>query len=75
MILRLRIVFIRTGKVMHSVMLPISDKPDLLPVFLDFLRNDREKIMVSAAEHTGDHWKISKGEFPLVWNKSGDFLS
>jgi len=55
--------------------LPISDKPDLLPVFLDFLRNDREKIMVSAAEHTGNRWQISKEEFPLVWNKSGDFLS
>ena len=40
-----QIVFIPTGELLHSVMLPIWDRPDMSPVFLEFLHNDHEGSM------------------------------
>jgi hypothetical protein len=69
-----QIVFIRTGALLHSVMLPIWDNPEKVPVFLGFLKDDRENINASWAQHHGDQgWQIASEKIPMIWTKKGAF--
>jgi hypothetical protein len=67
------IVFIRTGQLLHAVMLPVYDRPDVVPTFLDFLRNQNESIAVAGYcyEQGEGHCKIIKELTPLNWPKTG----
>jgi hypothetical protein len=68
-----QIVFIRTGELLHSVMLPIWDRPDMVPVFLEFLHNDHEEIHASWAEHANRSWRIEPAKIHMTWTKKGGF--
>lgn len=67
------IVFVRTGNLTNAVMMPISDRPDAIATYLEFLKNDNEMIVVrEAIFSTGDGesgWKVSPTGHPVRWPK------
>jgi len=67
------IVFIRTGKLLHSVMLPVFDQVDMISTFLDFLMNKNEKIKVTICryEKYKNIWESNKNHINLKWPKTG----
>lgn len=66
------IVFVKTGDILHAVMVPVWDRIDLIPTFFDFLRNKNSRIVVSAGQYQQDHWIIQKEEIPVTWPKAED---
>ena len=67
------IVFIRTGTLLHAVMLPVYDRADMVSTYIDFLRNQRDSISVALCryEKGQEHWKINKEPTRLEWPKTG----
>ena len=68
-----QIVLIRTAKQMHSVMLPVFDWIESVPVFLEFLKNDNERIEVATAEFdtANRSWTVYGDRRQQVWPKQG----
>jgi len=66
------IVFIRTGLLLHAVMLPVSDRADMVPTYFDFLRSQNESISVTLCsyEQGQRHWDMKKPS-RLTWPKTG----
>lgn len=69
------IVFIRTGKLLHSVMVPVFDQVDSIETFLGFLKNQNESIAVTLChfDKWKDQWEINKKRARLKWPKTGIF--
>ena len=69
------IVFIKTGQLLHSVMLPIFDQVDMVPTFIDFLKNQNESISVAGYryEQGEAHWKLNNEPTRFIWLKTGVF--
>jgi len=67
------IVFIRTGQLIHSVMLPVFDQVDMISTFLDFLKNQNEKIKVILCRYKKykNIWESNKNHINLKWPKTG----
>lgn len=67
------IVFVRTGILLHSVMLPISDRADMLHIYFDFLKNPSESISVRLCrlDQQQNQWNINKEPILLAWPKTG----
>lgn len=66
------IVFIKTSRLLHSVMIPVFDQPDAVAKFTGFLQNDSDSIEASLCR-----FELDKSEFRelsthrLVWPKNG----
>lgn len=67
------IVFIRTGKTLHSVMLPVFDNMNMISIYIDFMKNKNESIEVSFCryEKEQDLWAINKKRTRITWPKTG----
>lgn len=65
-----QIVFVKTGRLLHAVMLPVWDRLDMIAVYLDFLKNENEIITVSLCQFDHDHWNIDKRQVSMIWPKS-----
>lgn len=67
------IVFIKTGQMLHSVMLPVFDKVDMITTYIDFLKNRNETIAVRLCRYDKweGNWKINKNLTHLKWPKTG----
>jgi len=63
------IVFVRTSRLLHAVMMPIFDQPDAVATFLDFLQDENDSIEVYFCRLEQDGW-VPEGEpFKLGWPK------
>jgi hypothetical protein len=65
------IVFIRTSKLLHAVMIPLLDDVDKAGLFYNFLQNDHEVLEASLCKFDNNQWEISKKTTRLQWPKSG----
>lgn len=67
------IVFIKTGQMLHSVMIPVFDQVDNIETFLSFLKNKNESIAVTLCRYDKweGNWKINKNPIHLKWPKTG----
>jgi hypothetical protein len=68
------IVFIRTGKLRHAALLPHEANAESLAIYLDFLRNDHERIHVMRGvyEPTAERWLFESTRQPVLWPKDGN---
>lgn len=67
------IVFIRTSRQLHAVMVPIFDQPDAVATFIGFLKSDNHSVEADLYrfEQSQDRWGIIKESIQLAWPKSG----
>lgn len=67
------IVFIKTGQMLHNVMIPVFDQIDSIETFLGFLKNKNESIAVTLCRYDKweGNWKINKNPIHLKWPKTG----
>jgi hypothetical protein len=67
------IVFIRTSKKLHAVMIPVFDKPENVILFTDFLKR-KEKTHITGNfcrfDKSKKQWEIDKTSHSLIWIKS-----
>ena len=66
-------VFVRTPNQMHAVMLPVFDWIESVPIYLDFLKNDNERIEVATGEFDTAKrcWTVYGDRRQQVWPKQG----
>jgi hypothetical protein len=73
------IVFVRTGYLLHAVMLPVSDHLDSLPTFLDFMSNRNESIATRVARYIqrgeGNFWELAREGNRTQWPKQNTWES
>ncbi|RYZ77740.1 MAG: hypothetical protein EOP06_30170 [Proteobacteria bacterium] len=67
------IVFVKTGEMVHGVLLPTFDTVDTISTFLDFLQNENEEIHVSNSRFNVElsQWEIAPKVNRLTWPKKG----
>ena len=65
------VVFVRTSKSLHAVMIPIFEHLDTVAKFIGFLKDEKESITVNYARFEQDHWSVNKESTTLVWPKTG----
>jgi hypothetical protein len=72
-----QIVLTRTADQMHAVMLPVFDFADSVPTFLDFLKNDNERIEVATGEFDTEkrRWTVYGDRRQQHWPKQGILYS
>jgi len=68
-----KIVFVRTGKFLHAVILPVYDRAEMVPTYIDFLRNQSESISVTVCRYEPgeERWEAHKDPTHLTWPKRG----
>lgn len=67
------IVFIRTSNKLHSVIVPILDKPESAVKFADFLKSTKETHLAGSFcrfDKSKQQWEIDKTVHNLLWTKS-----
>ncbi len=68
------VVFVRTGELLHAVMLPVSDHLDSLPTFLDFMGDSNDSVATSVARYTqrqeGNFWELARESKRTQWPKN-----
>ena len=67
------IVFIRTSKKFHSVIIPIFDQPENVALFMDFLKRDKETHITGnfcRFDKSKSYWEIDKNSHELIWPRS-----
>lgn len=67
------IIFIRTGTLLHAVMLPVFDRVDMIPTYIDFMKNQNESITVSFCRYEKEQgrWANCRDQTPINWPKKG----
>ena len=65
------IVFIRTNKNLHAVLIPIFDNVETIPKFINFLKSEKETIDVNFCRFKIENWELSKKSIKLTWPKTG----
>jgi hypothetical protein len=68
------IVFVRTSKKLHAVMVPVFDKPESVVPFLDFLKREKETNLTGnfcRFDKPNGQWGIDKTSHNLIWPRSG----
>lgn len=65
------IVFIRTSRVLHAVLIPVLDQPEAVATFLGFLQDQNDSIDASCCRFEQDRWEINEEVGKLVWPKTG----
>jgi len=68
-----QIVFVRTANQMYAVMLPVFDWIESVPIYLDFLKNDNERIEVATGEFDTAKrcWTVYGDRRQQMWPKQG----
>lgn len=65
------IVFVKTANDLNAVLIPIADKPEMVAIFLDFLRNGNDELSVSQCRFEQNKWSVDKSVHKLFWPKDG----
>jgi hypothetical protein len=65
------IIFIRTDQNMHSILVPVFESTESIPIFLNFLNNENENLMVKFCRFRTENWEISKKSINITWPKKG----
>lgn len=67
------IVLVKTGQLLHFIMLPTFEHHDNVPTFIDFLKNQNESISVTLCRYEQEDvsWSENKEATRLVWPKTG----
>ena len=65
------IVFVKTGHLIHGVLMPVFEQVEQSVTYLDFLRNQNSWMQVATCWFKGDKWEITKNTIPLNWPKVG----
>jgi len=67
-------IFVRTGQVRHTVLLPYPESANSMVTFLEFIRNDHEQVQVVEGQFDSDarRWIIGMEQRPVLWPKPAD---
>ncbi|MHB1356671.1 MAG: hypothetical protein ACYCZF_11940 [Anaerolineae bacterium] len=65
------IVFVKTSKSLHAVMIPIPNQLGSIAKFLRFLHDDNDLVEIALARLENDRWIISNRSSLLPWPKDG----
>lgn len=65
------IVFIRTSRSLHAVLVPVFEQPDTVATFLGFLQGENNLVEGALGCFEEGHWEISKEMGKLIWPKTG----
>jgi len=65
------VIFVRTSTLLNAVLIPVFDSADKVAYYMNFLKNDNEKIVATLCRFEQDHWNIDSKSFNLVWPKGG----
>lgn len=61
------LVLVRTGELLHAVMLPVFEEAERSARFIRFMENPSELIEVRLGRLAGDHWEISPTPRQFRW--------
>jgi hypothetical protein len=61
------IIFIKTSKLMHSVLIPILDDPWAASRFTRFLKGEGETLEVYRGQLRQSHWEIARESSKIAW--------
>lgn len=64
------IVFVKTSRFLHAVLLPFFDQPDSVARFFRFLEDKNNTIAVALMEFTEGHFNL-KSTTTIIWPKDG----
>lgn len=65
------VVFIRTSRQLHAVLIPVLDDPDAVPIFLGFLKDRQDSMHVYHCGFRQRQWQIHGDARKLAWPKTG----
>lgn len=68
------VVFVKTSKQMHAVLLPLTESDRARELFVSFLLNDATKFSATFAVFEGDHWMADRRVVTVEWPKSASPL-
>jgi hypothetical protein len=65
------ILFVRTGTLMHGVLMPAFEHADAVATYLDFLANENETLLVTYCRFDAEErcWSANEGRIPVTWPK------
>jgi hypothetical protein len=68
-----KIILTKVGDQMHAVMIPIFTSAESVPTFLDFMRNENERLQVSTMQFdsTKQQWIVYGDRREILWPKHG----
>ncbi len=68
------IVYVKTSDLVAAVMLPMSDDPAAMDVYLDFMRNDHEEIRLMIGQYHPEpgEWRVNPERRVVTWLKNYD---
>src|SRR4029450_4046895 len=61
------LVLIRTGELMHAVLVPVLEDADSAARFAAFLSNPASHFEVRLTRFTGDRWEVGNNSLTVVW--------
>jgi hypothetical protein len=61
------LVFVRTGKAMHAVIVPILEEAEGAARFASFLKTSSARFEVKRAKLHGDHWEVARDGRIIEW--------
>lgn len=61
------LVFVRTGRHMHGVIVPLMQNPGSAAFAVSFLKNPLVELWARAAYFRGDEWEVSTTPQPIKW--------
>ena len=65
------VVFIRTSESLHAVLIPVLEQAEAAAHFLEFLRNQHERVEVVFASYQDEEWRVDTDSRTITWPKSG----
>jgi hypothetical protein len=65
------VVLVRTGTLMHGVLMPAFEQADAVATYLDFLSNENETLLVTYCRFDVEErsWCANEGQIPITWPK------
>ncbi len=63
------LVIVRIADTIHCVLVPTFETPVAIDVFLNFIRNQDERVEALLAQFQGDRWLVSTKAKSIVWPK------
>lgn len=70
------VVYVKTSKQLHAVLLPVFDDPDSVAKYLQFIKNNnKEEIEVSNCIFKDGKWEVNKNSSFLHWPKTGNLIT
>lgn len=68
------VVFVRTSKQRHAVLLPLTESDQARELFMSFLINDATKFTARFVRFEGDHWLENPEVLTIEWPKGEGLL-